>query len=166
MNSKQKGSAFERKMCRELSLWISGGRQDDLLWRSSMSGGTATVGKRKGIKKANMCGDISAIGEQGHTLTNAVIIECKAYKKFQWENFLYNNKGDIAGFWEVLIADCKTYNKQPFLILKQNAKPIVVGLNKALKCKPFAKIHNIHFYQMDKLLKLAFADFLKEYARD
>ena len=164
MNSKQKGSAFERKICRELSLWISDGEQDDLLWRSSMSGGTATVGRRKGVKKANMCGDISAIGEKGHLLTNAVVIECKAYKKFQWENLIYKNKGDIATFWATLLSECKAFDRRPFLILKQNAKPVLVGLNKQackLECK--AKIHDILFYELDDILKLNFTKFLETY---
>lgn len=165
-NSKQKGSAFERTICKQLSLWISDGESDDLLWRSAMSGGTATVSKRKGVKKANQCGDISAIGEAGHKLTNVVILECKAYKAFDWVNLIYANKGNIAQFWQVLCKDCLDFKRQPFLILKQNSKPVLVCLNRPLSKMPLLNIHIYDkcFYQLDKIIATyTITEFIAEY---
>jgi hypothetical protein len=47
---KQKGSQFERDVCRELSLWVSHGKQEDVYWRSAMSGGRSTVAALKGAR--------------------------------------------------------------------------------------------------------------------
>jgi len=47
-----KGSQFERDMCREFSLWLSHGQRDDLLWRTSQSGGRATTRRQKGAALA------------------------------------------------------------------------------------------------------------------
>ena len=58
---KQKGSGFERTICHELSMWISHGKHDDLFWRSSMSGGRATVMFKKGGQNRTQNGDITAI---------------------------------------------------------------------------------------------------------
>lgn len=165
-NSKQKGSAFERKICKQLSLWISDGQEDDLLWRSAMSGGSATVARRKGKNKTHQCGDISAIAEKGHLLTNAVIIECKHYKMFDWVALVYGDKGNIALFWDTLMTDCKHFDKKPFLILKQNCKPVLLCLNKSLKkLRPIkAMLHGKYFYELDTVCeKYTINEFLEEY---
>ena len=49
---KAKGSSFERLICKELSLWITGGEHQDVFWRSAMSGGRSTVAMKKGDKLA------------------------------------------------------------------------------------------------------------------
>jgi Holliday junction resolvase len=164
--SKQKGSAFERDICRKLSLWISNNEHNDLLWRSAMSGGTATVARKRGESKSHQCGDISAIAPEGHVLTDKVIIECKHYKKLDWEALIYKNSGNISKFWSVLLDDCKHFNKRPFLILKQNGRTVLVGLNKSLKrAKPInAVIFGRYFYELDKICdKYTIEEFIREY---
>ena len=73
----RKGGDFERELCRTLSLWFSGGKRDDLLWRSSQSGGRATARARKGQTTAGHCGDICATCPAGEPLTAAVTWEAK-----------------------------------------------------------------------------------------
>ena len=46
---KEKGSSFERLVCKRMSMWLSKGERDDLFWRSAMSGGRATVQLRDDI---------------------------------------------------------------------------------------------------------------------
>ena len=46
---KQKGGEYERTVCKKLSLWVSNGTRDDIFWRSAMSGGRATLQRKKGI---------------------------------------------------------------------------------------------------------------------
>lgn len=77
MGKSQKGGAFERQTCRDLSEWLSEGKRDDLLWRSSMSGGRATVRGRKGKTTAGHYGDVAATCPQGEPLTRAFAIELK-----------------------------------------------------------------------------------------
>ncbi|MBM3120244.1 MAG: hypothetical protein FJ006_12010, partial [Chloroflexi bacterium] len=55
-----KGASFERDISRQLSLWWTHGERDDVFWRSSMSGGRATVRAKKGQKTAYQNGDITA----------------------------------------------------------------------------------------------------------
>ena len=75
---KNKGNSFEREICKELSLWWSNGlglpENDNIFWRTSNSGGRATVRGKKGDKH---CGDICAIDPIGQPLIDCVTIEVK-----------------------------------------------------------------------------------------
>lgn len=74
---KGKGSAFERNICRTLSLWWSGGKHDDYLWRSAGSGGRATVRGKKGGRTTGHCGDISPCNACIQPLFDLLVIEAK-----------------------------------------------------------------------------------------
>lgn len=60
INSKAKGSRFETSMCKELSLWFSGGKYDDLFCKTPGSGSRATVRGKKGIQTKYGHGDVMA----------------------------------------------------------------------------------------------------------
>lgn len=133
---KAKGAEFERSVCKRLSLWVSRGKRDDLFWRSSMSGGRATIGKAKGIDRSAQVGDISAISDGGKYTKEAarflscLIVECKSVKNYQLDLFLFENRGVIAD----AIEQCRqaTKEKMPFVVLKQNrGREIVVFTNDA-----------------------------------
>jgi hypothetical protein len=126
--SKRKGSAFERNCCKKLSLWLSDGKEEDLLWRSSISGGRSTVGLKSGKTLSNQAGDISAVSPKGHLLTNRFLIECKSYKDLELWKLFYGDKGVIAGFWKKLLIDSKKYDKEPMLIVKQNTQKVLIIL--------------------------------------
>lgn len=72
-----KGSTFERKICKDLSLWWTGGKDDDCFWRSSMSGGRATIRGRKGKRTRGHYGDIAATDRVGELLTSLIAFELK-----------------------------------------------------------------------------------------
>lgn len=124
---KSKGSAFERLVCVKLSLWLSSGLHEDLLWRSSMSGGRATVAHAKGKRLAAQSGDISAIHELGMPLTNKFLLECKFYRDLEYSG-LITGKGKLIQFWNTACIEAERYSKEPMLIAKQNQKPITVCL--------------------------------------
>lgn len=73
-----KGADFERRFCKELSLWWSDRKQDDLFWRSSMSGGRSTVRHKTGKATAGHSGDICATAEISMPLTNLITFELKS----------------------------------------------------------------------------------------
>lgn len=73
----KKGSAFEREICKKLSLWWSEGDRDDIFWRSSQSGGRATLRARKGQSTYGSYGDIAAIDPIGEPLLKVFTIELK-----------------------------------------------------------------------------------------
>lgn len=127
VNGKQKGSSFERKICVDLSLWLSGGNSKDLFWRSAMSGGRSTVAMKKGEKLANQAGDVSAVHELGHRFTKDFYVECKFYKSLNFES-LIKGKGKLLDFWKVAQRESRSYGKEPILIGKQNQYPIVACL--------------------------------------
>lgn len=120
-----KGSNFERDVCRQLSLWITHGKKADCLWRSSMSGGRATVARKRG-ELVRQAGDITAVAPEGHVLTDNWYIECKAWSDLQLNKFILLGKGDLAKIWEDTIKQADIYNRKPLLIVKPNYFPTIV----------------------------------------
>lgn len=118
--SKQKGALFERIVCRDLSRWISHGEREDLLWRSAMSGGRATISKRKGLVLAKQAGDISAIDPLGHYLTDHWFIEIKHVASLDIESALLIGKGRLAAFWRTACHEASEHHLMPMIIAKQN----------------------------------------------
>jgi len=127
---KQKGGEYERTICKELSLWVSNNKRDDIFWRSAMSGGRATFQRKKGINNKTQLGDITAIDSLGQNLTNLFIIECKYYQDLKLENLVYKTSvSGIISMWNTLINSCKINKKYPMLIAKQNFKPDLIFVN-------------------------------------
>jgi hypothetical protein len=90
----KKGSGFERQICKQLSLWWTRGERDDVFWRSSQSGGRATVRSRKGKTTAGSYGDIVALDPIGKPLTDLFTIELKRGKSHGHPGDLIDCKGD------------------------------------------------------------------------
>ena len=166
---KSKGSAFERKICQELSKWVSYDKRDDIFWRSAMSGGRATVGMKRGITRTSQAGDITAIDSSGQKLTNNFVIECKFYRNIHIESMMFGKpkNNSILEFWTKLYTDSLKLGKDMMLIIKQNnsstliALPVYSYLNSALKdydnVKPVASFMNTnpgcYLYDFKKFLK-------------
>jgi hypothetical protein len=72
-----KGSSFEREICKKLSLWFTNGANDCVFWRSSNSGGRATVREKVGKKTQGQYGDIACIDPIGLPLLQHTNIELK-----------------------------------------------------------------------------------------
>jgi hypothetical protein len=117
---KQKGAQYERDVCVKLSRWVSGGAREDLFWRSAMSGGRATLGKRKGIDLAAQAGDITATHVHGHVLTDSYLVECKRYADLNFGAFLSKGVGPLAKFWEVAVAEAVKHDRVPMLIVRED----------------------------------------------
>lgn len=124
-NSKAKGSAFERAICKQLSLWLTQGKREDVLWRSAMSGGRATVAHRKG-KDVRQCGDLCAVGPEGHAFCAQFFVEIKHVKKLALDQFLIKGTGPLANYWRIVLREAKKHARHPMLIARQNGWPIIV----------------------------------------
>src|SRR5262245_60384849 len=74
---RKKGSAFEREVCRLISLWWSDGRYDDLVWRTAGSGARATVRSKKGRRTTGHCGDIGSTHPLIDPFFRVVTVEVK-----------------------------------------------------------------------------------------
>ena len=125
VNSKAKGSQFEREVCRALSKWVTNGKHADCFWRSAMSGGRATVAHRKG-DRVRQGGDIASVSPEGHILVDKYVIECKHVHDLWLASFMLRNTGHTAKFWAKLIEEAKRDHKLPMLIAKENRGDIII----------------------------------------
>lgn len=151
VNSKAKGSSFERGVCKRLSLWISHDKQEDALWRSSQSGGRSTTAFKKGKRFSDQAGDICSIHPIGRPLTDRFLIECKHIKTLKFSG-LITNKGNLVEFWAKAKEQATQHKKMPMLIAKQNSQPVIVCLTKegaealAIKLKCILTVPRMNFY--------------------
>ncbi len=126
VNGKAKGSSFERKICKLLSLWISDGASQDCFWRSALSGGRSTIGLKKGIALPRQAGDITSVSPEGHALTDHFFLELKHYKSLALRSFFLHGTGILASHWASTRTQSNGYNKIPLLIAKQNNVATVI----------------------------------------
>jgi len=128
-NSKQKGSSFERLMCKKLSLWVTGGDSDSIFWRSAMSGGRATVKQNK-LGSGVGAGDISAVEERGYPYIDKFVFECKSYKNIKLFSLFTGTpkEGSIYDFWTTTVKLGYQLNKKPVVLVRENNKPTLIGL--------------------------------------
>lgn len=125
---KAKGASFEREICKSLSLWVSKGTQEDVFWRSAMSGGRSTVAHARGKRLAAQAGDISCIHPIGAPFADKFFLECKAYKSLDFVGLL-KGRGKLVEFWAEAVFQADRYGKLPLLIAKQNQQPIIACLS-------------------------------------
>ncbi len=128
---KQKGASFERDVCKQLSNFILPGSKDTLFWRSSLSGGRATVQNRKGGANQTQLGDLTCVHEAGQWLTAHFVIECKFYADLDIEAGLLTGRGKLAGFWRELCKLSRRHRRHPMLIAKQNRSGTLLILDEA-----------------------------------
>lgn len=107
-----KGSNYEREICKRLSLWWTGGRRDDVFWRSAQSGGRATVRSRKGQQTVNSHGDAAAVDPDGAPLTDLFVIEIKRGYSFHTAHDLLDlpegrKKCQYVAWFDKAEEDCK-----------------------------------------------------------
>lgn len=125
MAIQSKGAQFERETCVRLSLWVSGGKEKDLFWRTAMSGGRATVHKKKG-SRTRQVGDVCAVAPEGHPFTNRFYVELKFYKNLELTAFFTKNSGNLKRFWDVCCREADSYDRKPLLIARQNRIPTLL----------------------------------------
>ena len=133
--SSNKGSAFERTVCKQLSLWWTDGDRDDVFWRTSNSGGRATIRGRQSKATFGQYGDIQATDPIGQPLMNACAIECKkGYKQATLSDIVdrpdkLKGKSDYQKFIEQAIAQAAAAGT-PFwlLITKRDARNALIAM--------------------------------------
>lgn len=128
-NSKEKGNRYEREIARKLSVWISEGRNRNLLWRSDSSGARATTSKEK---LSNQAGDIAPDSKEGYDFIDKFYVECKHYKNIGLENLIWrsNKQENVLTWWRRYTKEADKYNKILLLICKQNNKPDLLFVTK------------------------------------
>lgn len=127
-NSKVKGGEFERKICKDLSLWLSNGKYKDVLWRSAMSGGRATVAFKKG-ERQQAVGDVCAIRPEGMKFCSLFYLELKHLKDAGIEHLFFSlgSAGQLVGIWNKAVKEAEKHERYPLLIVRQNQRATVLG---------------------------------------
>jgi hypothetical protein len=138
-----KGQAFERETCVKLSEWISKGTRRDLLWRTAMSGGRATLGAKRGQKHRSQSGDISAIDPLGARLTEYFCIECKFYADLNLTGMWFG-RGFLYDVWTKERVKAQSFGKEPMVIAKQNFQEtlVLISAKSALATASFTRWTN------------------------
>lgn len=134
---KGKGGSGERTVARILTKWITGKSTPEVLWRSAMSGGKATMA---GVKRHTMAGDFVAIDSRAQFLTGVAVLEVKNRKPANVLDFLpllpedvdclkvskgaktrgkRSWKNTIYCWWMKLCEEAKEAEKIPILIFKR-----------------------------------------------
>jgi len=163
-NSKQKGGEFERLVCKLLSLWVTDGGKTDVFWRSAMSGGRASVAyKNSGQRLAAQSGDISAVQAEGNALISKFFIECKHYKKLEWECLLYGGSPELLKMWNKVVEEANKFNKLPVMLARQNGREIVmlVRMEDAVMLASYMScLLPMCIFPQHNMIVLKFGDFL------
>lgn len=156
-----KGAAFERFVCKTLSRWLSHGKRDDLLWRTAMSGGRATLLAKRGISAIAQAGDICAIDGEGLALTQNFFIECKHRKDLAFRSLLKDDVvGDLARFWGKCGEQARTHHLTPLMFVRENAFMDYVCMDHyGEHVLALSMEHRAHFPQRD-LYIVTLEDFL------
>ena len=157
---KNKGSSFERKICKEMSLWFTENERDDVFFRSASSGAMATQRFKKGKNTAGQQGDITSTDSEGINFINKFSIELKSYKDFSLDFLVYKNKSLIHDFWKQCKEDAERSGRNPLLIIKKNKrKEIIIFEHDLYKyfCDYFGELPNklyIHGYINDTYIMI------------
>lgn len=129
MNSKSKGSGFERDCSRMLSLWATNGRRDDAIWRSASSGALTTVGKGRSLAHT---GDFAATDGEVAWLFEHVVIEAKrGYNRCSLQDLLDVPTASLPKnpVWKMVTKlgeSCTAQGKDGLLLWKRDRRELLV----------------------------------------
>jgi hypothetical protein len=119
-----KGGGFEREMSKAFSSWWTKGERDDVFWRSSNSGGRATVRNRRRKTTFGQYGDMQATDPIGQPLIDLCTIEMKrGYRKSVPGDFLDKTEQNAqTGFEKFVIqarGDCEKAGSFSWLVISR-----------------------------------------------
>ena len=128
---KGKGSQFERDICFTLSKWWTDDKRSDVFWRSSMSGGRATVRNKKGLTTHGNYGDIAIADPIGQPLIELATIELKTGYPGQSPFDMVDRVGKQNPKYKQFFEQCEREKREaqvPFwmLIARRKQKDIMI----------------------------------------
>ena len=136
-----KGADFERTICKQLSLWWTQDDRvpsDDVYWRSSNSGGRATVRGRKGKNTHGQYGDVAATNPIGAPLLDFCALELKrGYSKADFHALFDRPKKSAQQVWEAWIQQAvASYNGSGsyswMIVARRNNRDTMVVMDYAI----------------------------------
>lgn len=142
INKNVKGPNFEREICKRLSLWLTAGERDDVLWRTHGSGARATRRYKSGKSLRGQEGDISAVDSAGQAFCNNWIVSLKTgYCRKGYFDVLdvldSRKKTPIFLKWWREIKELATrVGRKPLLIFRRERRSPVFVVDTPLGIKP------------------------------
>jgi len=128
---KAKGSAFERIIAKQLSRWLTDGKDATQLVRSVLSGGW-------GPRAARQAGDLAANGPEGERFRATFVVECKHRRgDLLWGLYTKTGTECIQGWWQKLEQEARSVQCVPLLIFRQNGRPTMLATYETLADRIF-----------------------------
>lgn len=127
-----KGSSFEREICKQLSLWWTYGKSNDVFWRTAGSGAMAKTRSKTGGKAFGQHGDVQATNPIGQKLIDVCSIELKrGYSKNTFTDVLDKSDNAAEQTFESFIyqAEEDSINARAYswlLITKRNRRQALI----------------------------------------
>lgn len=124
---KKKGSAFEREVAKELSLWLTKGKDSKQLIRSVLSGGW-TAHRRTSKEKWRHAGDLAPNGPAGDIFREVVAVECKHYGTIDLYTY-WAESSLLNVWWKKITEEAHEADVSPMLVFRGNLRPTMVALD-------------------------------------
>jgi hypothetical protein len=157
---KQKGSSFERKICRAISMWWSNGEWDDLCWRSVSSGarGTTSHSIVKGYH-----GDLAPVSPAIEPLFNVFSFEVKFYKEIDISEVLRDCNSKILQWFRQSMRSAIYSKRIPIVIAKSNNYPeLLICQSDLVVLNPELQVENLNYISVGGRLHIVnFNDYLE-----
>ena len=133
-NNQKKGRIFEKEIAKELSIWWSIGKRDDIFFCSSGSGSRFTSRKKRGKDTANSCGDLSYTDSDGKPFMDRFSVELKNGYSNDLDLLSIidsNNKNSVLVDWATKAQkEIEEAGREQFLIIfKRDRKNKVVCID-------------------------------------
>lgn len=144
MAKSQKGGEFEREFSKLFSLYVTEGKRTDVFWRSSQSGGRATVRAKSGQKTEGSYGDITCLDGDFAYVTQALCFELKrGYNGSSIQDLVDSAKKEpeFIAFWKQCERD-KTVGGRLFcfVVVKRDRKKTVLLIDRSFQNKISQKV--------------------------
>lgn len=136
-NPKAKGSAFERKVAKDLSLWLTAGADARQLIRSVLSGGWSMRGApvtKSSEERWRQVGDLAPNGPSGEAFRARYAIECKHRKRIVIDHVwsCTSEKEGLKAWWRKLDDECQEVGIAPMLIFRSNGRDVLLATDHTL----------------------------------
>lgn len=161
-----KGANFERKICKDLSLWLSGGQFEKLFNRNVLSGGSFTVAVSKGASETGQPGDLAAAHPLAYEFLQHFLIECKHKRDLNLSGFVrdYTGKSFLAKTIDLAKKQAGD-TRQPLIIAAENYQPTLllmpreVGYIAVQVARPSRSLR-YHIFHNDSIMLVRLDNFL------
>lgn len=152
--SKAKGSAWERSVGQNLSLWLTSGTRNDLFSRTVLSGGQFT--RSQGLRGAS--GDLMPNHPAAFCFLEKFTVECKHWRDAGLQEFLL--KGSKKSLLARAIKQAEVPGKIPLLIVKENFVPAFLISYNASVSYLVSGYGTLHVLVNGQYILMTFEDFL------